>query len=225
MAHGKSAAMQLFIDTADVQEIREAAELGVLDGVTTNPSLVAQTGRPMRECLEEICGIVPGPVSGEVLATTFDEMLAEARELAAIAPNIVVKIPLIRDGLRVVKILTDEGIKTNVTLCFSPLQAVLAAKAGATYISPFVGRLDDIGHEGMEVVEQILEIYGNYGYETKVLVASVRSPNHVLTALRMGADVATIPFKVIGQLIKHPLTDVGLARFIADAAKIPSAAT
>ncbi len=220
---GKSAAMELFIDTADVQEIREAAELGVLDGVTTNPTLIAATGRPLRACLEEICGIVPGPVSGEVLSTTFDEMLSEARNLAEIAPNIVVKIPLIRDGLRVVKILTGEGIKTNVTLCFSPLQAMLAAKAGATYISPFVGRLDDVGHEGMEVVEQILEIYGNYGYETKVLVASVRSPLHVLTALRMGADVATIPFKVIGQLIKHPLTDIGLARFIADAAKIPSA--
>jgi len=215
--------MELFIDTADVQEIREAAELGVLDGVTTNPTLIAATGRPQRACLEEICSIVPGPVSGEVLSTTFDEMLAEARELAQVAPNIVVKIPLIRDGLRVVKILTDEGIKTNVTLCFSPLQAMLAAKAGATYISPFVGRLDDVGHEGMEMVEQILEIYGNYGYETKVLVASVRSPLHVLTALRMGADVATIPFKVIGQLIKHPLTDIGLARFVADAAKIPSA--
>ncbi|MCA9635490.1 MAG: fructose-6-phosphate aldolase [Myxococcales bacterium] len=214
--------MQLFIDTADVQEIREAAELGLLDGVTTNPTLVAATGRPMRECLTEICSIVPGPVSGEVLATTYDEMLAEARELATIAPNIVVKIPLIRDGLRVVKVLTGEGIKTNVTLCFSPLQAVLAAKAGATYISPFVGRLDDVGHEGMDVVHQIIEIYGNYGYDTKVLVASVRSPLHVLTAMQMGADVATIPFKVIGQLIKHPLTDVGLARFIADAAKIPS---
>lgn len=214
--------MQIFIDTADVKEIREAAALGVLDGVTTNPSLVAAVGRPMREVLVEICELCPGPVSGEVLATDFDGMLREAHELASIAPNIVVKIPLIRDGLRVVKLLTDEGIRTNVTLCFSPLQAVLAAKAGATYISPFVGRLDDVGHEGMEIVGQILEIYGNYGFETKVLVASVRSPTHVLQALRMGADVATLPLKVIDQLIKHPLTDVGLARFIADAAKIPT---
>ena len=214
--------MQIFIDTADVKEIREAAALGVLDGVTTNPSLVAAVGRPMREVLVEICELCPGPVSGEVLATDFEGMLREAHDLASIAPNIVVKIPLIRDGLRVVKLLTDEGIRTNVTLCFSPLQAVLAAKAGATYISPFVGRLDDVGHEGMEIVGQILEIYGNYGFDTKVLVASVRSPTHVLQALRMGADVATLPLKVIDQLIKHPLTDVGLARFIADAAKIPT---
>lgn len=213
--------MQIFIDTADVKEIREAAALGVLDGVTTNPSLVAAVGRPMREVLVEICELCPGPVSGEVLATDFDGMLREAHDLASIAPNIVVKIPLIRDGLRVVKLLTDEGIRTNVTLCFSPLQAVLAAKAGATYVSPFVGRLDDVGHEGMDIVAQILEIYGNYGFDTKVLVASVRSPTHVLAALRMGADVATLPLKVIDQLIKHPLTDVGLARFIADAAKIP----
>ncbi|MBK8261418.1 MAG: fructose-6-phosphate aldolase [Nannocystis sp.] len=215
--------MQIFIDTADVREIREAAALGVLDGVTTNPTLVAAVGRPMREVLSEICEIVPGPVSGEVLATTYEGMLAEALELAKIAPNIVVKIPLIRDGLRVVKVLTSEGIKTNVTLCFSPIQAMLAAKAGATYISPFVGRLDDVGHEGMDVVAQIVEIYNNYAFETQVLVASVRSPTHVLQALRMGADVATIPLKVIDQLIKHPLTDVGLARFIADAAKIPKA--
>lgn len=213
--------MQIFIDTADVREIREAAALGVLDGVTTNPTLVAAVGRPMREVLAEICAICPGPVSGEVLATTYDAMLTEARELASIAPNIVVKIPLIRDGLRVVKVLSDEGIKTNVTLCFSPLQAVLAAKAGATYISPFVGRLDDVGHEGMDVVAQIIEIYANYAFDTEVLVASVRSPTHVLQALRMGADVATLPLKVIDQLIKHPLTDAGLARFIADAAKIP----
>ncbi|MCA9714264.1 MAG: fructose-6-phosphate aldolase [Myxococcales bacterium] len=212
--------MKLFIDTADVQEIRDAASLGLLDGVTTNPTLVARVGRPMREVLTEICEIVSGPVSGEVLATTYDEMLVEARELASIAPNIVVKIPLIADGLRAVKTLTQEGIKTNVTLCFSPIQAMLAAKAGATYISPFVGRLDDVGHEGMELVDQILEIYGNYEVDTQVLVASVRSPNHVLTAMRMGADVATIPFNVIGQLIKHPLTDVGLARFIEDGRKI-----
>lgn len=215
--------MKLFIDTADVAEIREAASLGLLDGVTTNPTLVAATGRPMREVLVEICELTSGPVSGEVLSTTFDAMMEEAHELAAIAPNIVVKIPLIADGLRAVKELTAEGIQTNVTLCFSPLQAVMAAKAGATYISPFVGRLDDVGHDGMEIVQQILDIYGNYEFDTEVLVASVRSPTHVLEALRMGADVATIPLKVIHQLIKHPLTDVGLARFVSDAAKIPRA--
>jgi transaldolase len=215
--------MKLFIDTADVAEIREAASLGLLDGVTTNPTLVAATGRPMREVLVEICDLVTGPVSGEVLSTTYQEMLDEAHELAAIAPNIVVKIPLIAEGLRVVKELTAEGIQTNVTLCFSPLQAVMAAKAGATYISPFVGRLDDCGHDGMEIVQQILDIYGNYEFDTEVLVASVRSPTHVLEALRMGADVATIPLKILHQLIKHPLTDVGLARFVSDAAKIPRA--
>lgn len=213
--------MKIFIDTADIAEIREAASLGLLDGVTTNPTLVAMTGRPMRDVLAEICDLVDGPVSGEVLSTNHDEMLEEAHELAAIAPNIVVKIPLIADGLRVVKELTAEGIRTNVTLCFSPIQALLAAKAGATYISPFVGRLDDVGHDGMDTVAQILEIYNNYEIDTEVLVASVRSPVHVLEALRLGADVATIPLKVIHQLIKHPLTDVGLKRFLEDAAKIP----
>jgi transaldolase len=213
--------MKIFIDTADIAEIREAASLGLLDGVTTNPTLVAMTGRPMRDVLAEICDLVDGPVSGEVLSTNHDEMIEEAHELAAIAPNIVVKIPLIADGLRVVKELTAEGIRTNVTLCFSPIQALLAAKAGATYISPFVGRLDDVGHDGMDTVAQILEIYNNYEIDTEVLVASVRSPVHVLEALRLGADVATIPLKVIHQLIKHPLTDVGLKRFLEDAAKIP----
>ena len=197
--------------------------MGLLDGVTTNPSLVAATGREMRSVLTEICSIVPGPVSGEVLSTTYAAMLEEAHALAKIAPNIVVKVPLIADGLRLVKTLTDEGIRTNVTLCFSPIQAVLAAKAGATYISPFVGRLDDVGHEGMELVAQIVEAYAKYGFKTEVLVASVRSPLHVLEAIRIGAHVATVPLKVIHQLIKHPLTDVGLARFIADAAKIPKA--
>ncbi len=213
--------MKLFIDTADIAEIREAMSLGLLDGVTTNPTLVAMTGRPMRDVLAEICDLVDGPVSGEVLSVNFDEMMEEAHDLAAIAPNIVVKLPLIADGLRAVKELTSEGIRTNVTLCFSPIQAMLAAKAGATYISPFVGRLDDVGHDGMDTVAQIVEIYNNYDFETEVLVASVRSPTHVLEALRLGADVATIPLKVIHQLIKHPLTDVGLQRFIADAAKIP----
>lgn len=213
--------MQLFIDTADISEIKRAQAMGVLDGVTTNPSLVAQSGRKMREVLTDICGLVPGPVSAEVLATEYEPMITEAHELAKIAPNIVVKIPLIEAGIRAVKTLTGEGIKTNVTLCFSPLQALLAAKAGATYISPFVGRLDDIGHDGMELVEQIVDMYETYDLDTQVLVASVRSPMHVVTALRMRAHVATIPFKVISQLIQHPLTDLGLARFLADAAKIP----
>jgi transaldolase len=213
--------MQLFIDTADIGEIKRAQAMGVLDGVTTNPSLVAQTGRKMREVLTDICELVPGPVSAEVLATEYEPMITEAHELAKIAPNIVVKIPLIEAGIRAVKTLTSEGIKTNVTLCFSPLQALLAAKAGATYISPFVGRLDHIGHDGMELVEQIVDMYETYDLDTQVLVASVRSPMHVVTALRMRAHVATIPFKVISQLIQHPLTDLGLARFLADAAKIP----
>jgi transaldolase len=213
--------MQLFIDTADISEIKRAQAMGVLDGVTTNPSLVAQTGRKMREVLTDICELVPGPVSAEVLATEYEPMITEAHELAKIAPNIVVKIPLIEAGIRAVKTLTGEGIKTNVTLCFSPLQALLAAKAGATYISPFVGRLDDIGHDGMELVEQIVDMYETYDLDTQVLVASVRSPMHVVTALRMRAHVSTIPFKVISQLIQHPLTDLGLARFLADAAKIP----
>ena len=213
--------MQLFIDTADVKEIAAAQAMGLLDGVTTNPTLVAQTGRKMREVLVEICEMVRGPVSAEVLTTDYDSMMTEARELAAIAPNIVVKVPLIEAGIRAVKTLTEEGIKTNVTLCFSPLQALLAAKAGATYISPFVGRLDDIGHDGMELVEQIVDMYESYDLDTQVLVASVRSPMHVVEALRLRADVATIPFAVIGKLIQHPLTDLGLARFLKDAAAIP----
>ncbi len=213
--------MQLFIDTADVKEIAAAQAMGVLDGVTTNPTLVAQTGRKMRDVLVEICEMVPGPVSAEVLTTDFDSMMDEAHELAAIAPNIVVKIPLIEAGIRAVNALTNEGIRTNVTLCFSPLQALLAAKAGATYISPFVGRLDDIGHDGMALVEQIVDMYEAYDLDTQVLVASVRSPMHVVEALRMRADVATIPFAVIAKLIQHPLTDSGLARFLKDAAAIP----
>lgn len=214
--------MQLFIDTADVKDIAAAQAMGVLDGVTTNPTLVAQTGRKMREVLVEICAMVPGPVSAEVLTTEYESMMDEAHELAAIAPNIVVKIPLIEAGIRAVNSLTAEGIKTNVTLCFSPLQALLAAKAGATYISPFVGRLDDIGHDGMALVEQIVDMYENYDLDTQVLVASVRSPMHVVEALRLRADVATIPFGVIAKLIQHPLTDSGLARFLKDAAAIPT---
>lgn len=213
--------MKLFIDTADTEEIRRAASMGVLDGVTTNPSLVAKTGRPMHEVLREICALVDGPVSGEVFSTDYEGMLNEAHALAKLAPNIVVKVPLIAEGIRLVKTLTQEGIQTNVTLCFSPLQAMIAAKAGATYISPFVGRLDDVGHDGMGLIEQIVETYANYGYETQVLVASVRSPTHVLEAMRMGADAATVPFAVIDRLLAHPLTDIGLARFVEDAKKIP----
>ncbi len=214
--------MKFFIDTADIGEIREAHAMGLLDGVTTNPSLVAKTKRPFLEVIEEICHTVDGPVSAEVISTETEGMIREAKHLADIHPNIVVKIPLLPEGLKAVRILTAEGIRTNVTLCFSPLQALLAAKAGATYISPFVGRLDDISHDGMEIVGQIIEIYSKYAFETSVLVASIRHPIHVLEAARMGAHVATMPFKVISQLARHPLTDIGLKQFLEDAGKIPS---
>ncbi|PIU45212.1 MAG: fructose-6-phosphate aldolase [Ignavibacteriales bacterium CG07_land_8_20_14_0_80_59_12] len=212
--------MKFFIDTANVAEIKEAAELGVLDGVTTNPSLVAKEGRDFRELIGEICSIVNGPVSAEVIATDTAGMLAEARELAALHPNVVVKIPLIKDGLKAVKQLSSEGIRTNVTLCFSAPQAILAAKAGASFISPFVGRLDDIGENGMGLVEQIVTIYRNYGFTTEILVASVRHPLHVVDAAMMGADIVTMPFKVIEQLVHHPLTVAGLDRFLADWKKL-----
>lgn len=211
--------MKFFVDTANIAEIKEAASYGVLDGVTTNPSLVAKEGKEFRSLLKEICSIVPGPVSAEVLATDAQGIVAEGRELAAIAPNIVVKVPLIKEGLKAVKTLSAENIRTNVTLCFSPNQALMAAKAGATYISPFIGRLDDISQEGMQLIEQIVTIYQNYAYETEVLVASVRHPVHVVQAALIGAHVCTMPFKVIDQLIKHPLTDIGLERFLADARK------
>ncbi|HUH04707.1 MAG TPA: fructose-6-phosphate aldolase [Kofleriaceae bacterium] len=213
--------MKFFIDTADIGEIREAASMGMIDGVTTNPSLVAKTGRKFRDVLLEICDIVKGPVSAEVVSLTSDDMMKEARELAALRPNIVVKIPLLPEGLKAVRICTEEGIKTNVTLCFSATQALMAAKAGATYISPFVGRIDDISDEGMDVVADILEIYGNYGLPTQVLVASVRHPVHVLQAARLGAHVATCPLSVLLQLTKHPLTDLGLAKFLADWERVP----
>ena len=208
--------MKFFLDTADVDEIREANNTGVLDGVTTNPSLVAKEGRPFEEIVLEICEIVDGPVSAEVVSTTTDEMVEEARGLAAIHENVVVKIPLLRDGIRAVGQLTREGIRTNVTLCFSPTQALLAAKAGATYISPFVGRLDDISHDGMELVQQIVAIYENYGFPTEVLVGSARHPKHVVEAALMGADIATLPYKVFNALFNHPLTDKGLKAFLAD---------
>jgi transaldolase len=213
--------MQFFIDTADVDEIRAANEMGLVDGVTTNPSLVAKTGRPFQELIQEICEIVDGPISAEAVSMTYDEMVAESRELAKIHKNIVVKIPLIADGLRTVRTLSQEGIKTNVTLCFSATQALLAAKAGATYISPFVGRLDDISHIGMDLIGEILEIYAAYDYDTEVLVASIRSPLHVLESARMGAHVATIPYKVMLQLVKHPLTDRGIEAFLKDWEKVP----
>lgn len=213
--------MKFFIDTADVKEIREAAAMGLVDGVTTNPSLVAKTGRKFRDVLVEICDIVKGPVSAEVVGTHYDEMMREARELASLRNNIVVKIPLIPEGLKAVRTCTDEGIKTNVTLCFSSTQALLAAKAGATYISPFVGRLDDVSTDGMQLIQEILEIYDHYGFGTEVLVASVRHPMHVQQAARMGAHVATCPLSVLLQLAKHPLTDIGLARFLEDWKKVP----
>jgi transaldolase len=213
--------MKFFIDTADVKEIKEAAAMGLVDGVTTNPSLVAKTGRKFREVLLEVCDIVKGPVSAEVTGVKYDDIMKEARELAALRPNIVVKVPLIPEGLKAVRTLTDEGTKTNVTLCFSATQALLAAKAGATYISPFVGRLDDVSTDGMQLISEILEIYENYNFETEVLVASVRHPMHVLQAARMGAHVATCPLSVLMQLAKHPLTDLGLQKFLADAEKIP----
>jgi transaldolase len=218
--------MKFFIDTANLDEIREAKELGMIDGVTTNPSLVAKEGCKNREDFKklvyEICEVVQGPVSAEVVSTDVDGMVREARELAEIHQHVVVKIPMITDGLKATRQLAEAGIKTNVTLVFSPLQALLAAKAGATYVSPFIGRLDDISQTGMELVAQILEIYQNYIFETEVLVASVRNPLHVLEAAQMGADVATIPFKVIAQLAKHPLTDVGMKQFLDDWKKVDS---
>lgn len=208
--------MKIFIDTASIEEIKEAAKLGILDGVTTNPSLVAREGRDFRKLLDEILEIVDGPVSAEVISTDYDGIIKEGRELAAIHDNIVVKVPLIREGLKAVKTFSEEGIKTNVTLCFSSSQAILAAKAGATYISPFVGRLDDISTNGMELINQIVTIYRNYDYKTEVLVASVRHPLHFVEAALIGADVCTIPFAVIDKLFDHPLTDIGLAKFLAD---------
>lgn len=213
--------MKIFIDTANLEEIESAAAMGVLDGVTTNPSLAAKESRPYRELLVDICKIVPGPVSAEVFATEHDAMIAEAVELAAIADNIVIKIPTILEGLRAVKTLTEKGIKTNATLVFSPAQALLMAKAGANYVSPFVGRLDDISSDGMDLINRIIAIYQNYGFDTEVLVASARHPMHLVESAIMGADVITLPFGVIKKLMNHPLTDVGLEKFLADAKKVP----
>ncbi|RLC31217.1 MAG: fructose-6-phosphate aldolase [Deltaproteobacteria bacterium] len=212
--------MKFFIDTANIEEIKKGCALGMVDGVTTNPSLVAKEGREFKGLIREICGIVDGPVSAEVVSLDAEGMIHESRDLAGLADNIVIKIPLTEEGLKATRVLSREGIRTNVTLCFSPLQALLAAKAGATYVSPFVGRLDDISHTGMELVEQILAIYHTYGFETEVIVASIRNPLHVLDAALMGADIATIPYKVIQQLIQHPLTDIGLKKFLADWEKL-----
>ncbi len=208
--------MKFFIDTANIEEIKKGLALGMVDGVTTNPSLVAKEPRPFLEILKEICELVEGPVSAEVISLDAEGMVAEARELVKIADNIVIKIPMIEEGLKAVKILTAEGIKTNVTLIFSASQVLLAAKAGATYVSPFVGRLDDISINGQDLIADIMTILRNYGFATEVIVASVRSPMHVVESALLGADIATIPYKVIAQLAKHPLTDLGMQQFLAD---------
>lgn len=215
--------MKFFIDTANINEIKEAAAMGILDGVTTNPSLAAKETKPYREILAEICRIVDGPVSAEVIATDTDAMIREAEELVKIGDNIVVKIPTILNGLTAIKTLHDRGIRTNATLVFSPMQALLVAKAGAAYVSPFVGRLDDVSSDGMSLVADIVQIYSNYVFETEVLVASVRHPMHVVEAARLGADVCTIPLSVIKQLIQHPMTDIGLQKFLEDYKKAPKA--
>ena len=208
--------MKFFIDTANIDEIKKGVAMGMVDGVTTNPSLVAKEDKPFEEILREICAVVDGPVSAEVVSLEAEGMVEEAKVLAAMSDNIVIKIPMIVEGLKAVKELTALGIKTNVTLVFSSAQALLAAKAGATYVSPFVGRLDDISHQGMDLISDIMNVYQNYGYTSEVIVASVRSPLHVMDAALIGADIATIPFKVIAQLAKHPLTDIGMEQFLAD---------
>ncbi len=213
--------MKIFIDTASVNEIKEAVSLGLIDGVTTNPTLMSKEGRNSQEVLKEICAMVSGPVSAEVISLDAQGMVDEARLLIKIAKNIVVKIPLTKEGLKAVKVLSAEGVKTNVTLCFSAAQALLAAKSGATYISPFIGRLDDIAKEGMDLITDIKKIYANYNFPTQIIVASVRHPMHVVNAALIGADIATIPFSVIEQLVKHPLTDIGINRFLEDYKKIP----
>jgi len=213
--------MKFFIDTANVAEIKKAWEVGVIDGVTTNPSLISKENRDPIDLLREICGIVDGPVSAEAVSLKSDEMVKEAEALAKIHKNIVVKIPMTEEGLRATKKLSGMGIKTNVTLVFSPSQALLAAKAGATYVSPFVGRLDDISHYGMGLVQEIMTIYENYMFDTQIIVASIRNPLHVVEAAKMGAHVATIPYSVIVQLTKHPLTDIGIERFLKDWEKVP----
>ncbi len=208
--------MKFFIDTANVEEIKDAHAMGMVDGVTTNPSLIAKEGRVFEEVIKEICAIVDGPISAEVISLDAQGMVGEARKLAAIHPNVVIKVPMTVDGLKATRQLAAENIKTNVTLVFSPLQALMAAKAGATYVSPFVGRLDDLSQDGMQLIEQIAEIFANYAYDTEIIVASIRNPLHVLDAALAGADIATIPFSVLSKLAAHPLTDKGIQSFLAD---------
>ena len=214
--------MKIFIDSGDLNEIRDAAAMGVVDGVTTNPSLVAKAGRPLAALIADICEIIDGPISAEVIATDCEGIVREGRVLAKIHRNVVVKVPLIAEGIKAVKIFSQEGIKTNVTLCFSATQALLAAKAGATYVSPFVGRLDDVSADGMELIRHLVQIYDNYGFATQVLAASIRHPVHVVESALAGAHVGTLPHKVILQLLEHPLTSAGLEKFLADAKKIPT---
>jgi transaldolase len=213
--------MKFFIDSANIKEIKDGINLGMVDGVTTNPSLIAKEKMGFEDVVKEILNVVDGPVSLEVVSTETREMVSEGENLVKLGENAVIKVPITKEGLKATKIFADEGIKVNQTLIFSPLQALMAAKAGAAYVSPFVGRLDDVCHDGMEIVEQIITIYNNYGFETEVIVASVRHPRHVLEAALMGADIATIPFKVIEQLAKHPLTDKGIEMFLADWKKVP----
>ncbi len=212
--------MRIFLDTANVDEIREANSWGVIDGVTTNPTLIAREGRDLRQVIREICSIVDGPVSAEVVSETADEMVPEARDLTKVHKNVVIKVPMTAEGLKAVSVLSDAGVQTNVTLVFSPSQALLAAKAGATYVSPFVGRLDDNSHIGMDLVRDIATIYANYGYPTQIIVASVRSPNHVVEAALAGADVATVPYGVLLKMTGHPLTDIGIEQFLEDWRKV-----
>jgi transaldolase len=213
--------MKFFIDTANIQEIKEGLALGMVDGVTTNPSLVAREKKGFDQIIKEILGVVEGPVSLEVVSLDAEGMLKEGRKLAKLGPQVVIKVPMTTEGLRATRVFASEGIRVNQTLIFSPVQALMAAKAGAAYASPFVGRLDDVAHDGMEIVDQIMTIYHNYGFETEVIVASVRHPRHVLDAALMGADIATIPFKVIAQLAKHPLTDKGIDAFLNDWKGVP----
>ena len=213
--------MKFFIDTADVKEIREAHALGLVDGVTTNPSLIAKSGRKFKDVIKEIVSIVDGPISAEVISLDAPGMIKEGKELAKIHKNIVVKLPMTPEGLKACHALTEKGIKTNVTLIFTPMQALLAAKAGATYVSPFVGRLDDISQDGMGIIEEIRTIFDNYGYMAEIIVASVRNPIHVLNSALIGADIATIPYSVMIQLAKHPLTDAGIAKFLSDWENVP----
>ena len=212
--------MQFFLDTANLDQIKEAASWGILDGITTNPTLVSKENMEFEELIRKICSVVPGPVSVESVSTQAKDIIEEARDLAKLAENVVVKVPICIEGLKAIKVLSQEGIKVNTTLIFSASQALLAAKAGARYVSPFVGRLDDISHDGLEIVEQIVMIYNNYGFETEVIVASIRHPLHVVEAAMMGADIATIPLDTLKKLVKHPLTDIGMERFLKDWEKV-----